>query len=172
MKKKLFVIILLFLFIPILFVNSEEFPSEGIILGEKLITGNGLDYGKGEQGIKIQFTEDNATLNISGNLFTNIVPNTKKMAYIELSDEGEILEAEFTTDENGGKYSFVEGEIVEIPANMEIKYTLEKGLKFVFPKDFDFSTFENFWDYVDKGYVGEIEGINLELPSGDMLRVY
>ena len=168
LKNKLKLSILLvgvILFLQISSVNSEELPGEGIILGEKLITGNGLDYGKGKQGIKIQFTEDNATLNISGNLFTNIVPNIEKKSYIDLGEAGEILEAEFTTNENGGEYSFVEEEIVGIPANIKIKYTIETGLELDFPRDFDFSTFENLWNYIDKGYVETIAGEKIKISD-------
>ncbi len=111
MKKWFILILFILISTPLAFAQEEIIDIGQTIFGldeEGVIIGFGLETGKGALGIKIQFVEEGAFLEINGNKFENIVPNTEEIAYMELGVGEKILLAQFTTNEKGGNYTFNE----------------------------------------------------------------
>jgi len=135
MKKSFLFIFVIFTFIlPLSFITSEILTEEGLVLGEKIVHGQGIEYGNGENGtIIFEFVEENAILSIGEDkfvllksryreeileahtAFANIVSNTEKLAFIELNQQAEIVKAEFTVAGKArGVYSYYfKGELTE-----------------------------------------------------------
>ena len=94
--------------------TGSETSGEGVIdigsllfnLAEGEISGSGLTYEKiGEDGL-VTFAQEDANLNIKGNSFENILPSSSENpSFIKMDNAGEILEADFTTNDNG-KYNW------------------------------------------------------------------
>jgi len=173
-KLKLSVfLVYVILFLQIFLISSQQdFIDIGqIVLGleDGIIIGWGVEYGKGEDGILIEFAKEGAFLDIRGNRFENIVPNTKERAYLELDKEGKILQAEFTVNKTWN-YTFRNNKIVEIPAGMKIYYDIETGLEFRPTEGFDLSSLPNLLDYFKKGYINSIKGENIVVSEDLTLR--
>ncbi len=90
-------------------------------LGEEgTILGKGIKYQKVEgDGVDIFFTEENATLKIADLIFENI--STNYTSYIKIGLSGEIQEADFFVNENGGVYTFA-GSSFCVPPNSRVLF--------------------------------------------------
>ena len=202
MKKSVLFIFIFFISIfQLSLISSEPLSEDGFVLGEKIVHGQGIEYGNGENGtIIFEFVEEGAILSIGENKFvllkdryreeilswytsfTNIVPNTKKLAFIELNQQAEIVKAEFTVagedlgvyyyyfkgelteegkkikEKNLNAYTFedyFEGEKIGLRRGVILSYNLEEGIQIKFPEKFDFSQF-GLLNYIKSGYVSEI----------------
>ena len=110
---------------------SSQIQSEVIdvasILGMNGIemSGTGIDVTKTENGGVIEFNkEDSVFVDKHGNEFKNIKPSGDSV--IELNKYGDIVKAEFTTDENGGTYT-LGGTTFSVPPNSKVFYDGKTG---------------------------------------------
>ncbi len=146
MKKKLLILLFLliiFLFICLSFTNSQESSSPTIQntqetapvidfgknmgLGEGNIIGSGIEYTKSKQGGTLTFNEEDAILTIKGNEFKNIQKESEPgdklyiKSFINVDETGEIIKADFTTNDEGGAY-VLGGAKFDVPPNSRVEY--------------------------------------------------
>jgi len=173
MKRKILIgIICIFLLIS--FIHAEEgvLPSELENIGEALgfTQGNEI-FGLGvEQGreyidrVTFNFVTENAQLSVKGNLFKNIIPNTKKVAYITINkSDAIILEAGFTTNGDYGNYTFG-GKTYMVPNGTIIYFSNKEGIEFDFPDQTDLRDYPNLLNYF-LGQKTKIRGKNIQISE-------
>jgi len=96
-------------------------------LAEGEISGSGVTYEKiGEDGL-VTFAQEDANLNIKGNSFENILPSTSENpSFIKMDKAGEILNADFTTNDKGGTF-LINGVSFDAPPNSRVFFDNENG---------------------------------------------
>ncbi len=176
----LFVIV--FLLIQISFVSSEnirtftESTKIGNLFGldeEDITVSPGIEYSEikdletKETRVRLTFVEENAEVNINGNLFANIVSqeDAGHPTYIELNKNGDIVKADFTTNEKGGNYTF-RNNTIEVPPNSRVFFDKNTGIEIKISDGTDLTEFPNLLKYISDGYLTTIKGKDIMLPNG------
>ncbi|MDP2672953.1 MAG: hypothetical protein Q8O84_04025, partial [Nanoarchaeota archaeon] len=116
-KNVLIIWVVLFVVLQVWFVNSQiEVPN---IDGEYISISLSQD---GDSRI-ITFNQKGSFAEVEGNRFENIQPTEGSLnpSFIKIDNEGNILELDLTTNENGGSY-LINGVPIEVPANSRIVY--------------------------------------------------
>lgn len=156
----IFGLIIIFLFIQIYFVNPVAKIFQNI---------QGIEYSEIEEdGTRLTFVEEDVNLNISGNLFINIIPqdDAEHPTYIDLDKNEEIINADFTVNDKGGIYVFGNTE-VEVPPNSRVFFDKDEGVRIKIPEEGELEQLpqlkddSKLWDYITT-----IEGDNIKLPEG------
>ncbi len=152
-------------------VVAQEGEEEILDLGNLLgiggnITASGIDYSIEEteqrKDTTISFTKEDSFLDIGGNTFENIQPGSDELdAFVKLDESGEIIEADFMTNENGGTYNFL-GEDIFVPANSRVLFDQEGGLIVEAAEGAEFKEEDNLFDL-------KLIGENIKLPNGKIL---
>jgi hypothetical protein len=90
---------------------------EGFGLESGKIFGDGIEFSGGI----VSFISEGGYLNLSGNVFENIVSQDEAghPTFIKLDSEGNILEADFSVNEEGGNF-LVNGVDFDVPANSRV----------------------------------------------------
>ena len=111
-QMKIKIVLLVLLIFLSFSVLAEEEPNEILDLSSLIglgenVSGSGLDYSIEETSQRkdatLTFNDEDAFLDINGNRFENIQPNSEEVtSMIKLDETGDILEADFMTNENGG----------------------------------------------------------------------
>jgi hypothetical protein len=169
MKHKLIFGIIFFLIVGgFVLVSSEgdlfDFTN-AFGIGEN-ITGSDLSY---EQEITsdyekttIIFDKEESFLDIDGKRFENIQPSSDELnAFIKLDESGEIIGADFMTNENGGTYNFF-GEEIIVPANSRVTFDQKNGLIIDAAEGSEFDENMGLKDL-------KIKGDNIKLPNGNFM---
>ncbi|MCH7850647.1 MAG: hypothetical protein IH845_03325 [Nanoarchaeota archaeon] len=131
MKSLQILTFLIFLFL-IQFVIAEEHTEIFIIRGldtETEIEYSGIDIEQLDiKTTKLSITGRNNTLTINGNEFSNMQSSgsREKESYILLNTKGEITEASFKTNDEGGTYT-IGGTTFDVPPNTVVYYDNEIG---------------------------------------------
>ena len=134
-------------------------------IGEN-ITGKDISY---EQEITsdyekttIIFDGEESFLDVDGRRFENIQPSADDLnAFIKLDESGEIIGADFMTNERGGAYNFF-GEDIIVPANSRVIFDKKNGLVIEADEGSEFKE-----DFGLKNL--KIRGDNLKLFNGNIL---
>jgi len=178
---KILLIVLVFLFIQIFFISSYETKSftESTNIGnlfgldeENVIASAGIEYSEikdletKEEGVRLTFMEEGASLNVGENLFANIVPqkDAGHPTYLELDENGKIIGADFTTNEKGGNYTFGNNTI-EVPPNSRVFFNKDTGIKIEISDGLDLTEFPNLLKYISDGYLTTIKGQNIKFSD-------
>ncbi len=102
-----------------------------LIGGQIIGTKDGIKYDKiGEDQNHFTITGEDASLNIQGSEFKNILPTDQSglSSFIEVNSLGNITKADFAVGENGGDYS-INGINFHAPGNSRVYYDSETGFK-------------------------------------------
>jgi len=117
---------------------EKEVVDVGILLGFEAgeIFGSGISTTSlGDCNQRISFAEDDANLKLGDNSFSNIGPlyeavdggePVKQNSYIDIDCSGNILKADFKTNDKGGIYG-LNGIGIICEPNSRVKYDFEKG---------------------------------------------
>ena len=157
-----------------LFDDKGNFQSGDILVGDSQsdignlispdlnnadISAKDVEVSKSSGITKITFDNQQSLVNINGNSFENIAPQskTKNPTYLNLDGKGEVIEADFTTNEKGGDY-FLGGNKFHLPANSRVYYSKDKGLNL--PKDSAI---------LNSPTSGLVSGENIKLANGDFI---
>src|SRR3989344_3447665 len=190
-KLKFACVLLFFVLVETSLVQSElleESTDIGILIGlnEGQIIGQGVDFSQSSvqnnQGAcstsecsvklpdttRLTFADEEAEININGNNFVNIISQEKSghPSFIELDKEGNVVKADFTVDEKGGKYVFGNTEI-SAPPNSRVLFDETTGVRIKAEEGAEFS--QNPTNLGTPGlekYLTTIEGDNYKLPNG------
>jgi len=175
-------LIIVFLFIQVSFVSSEdirtftESTNIGELFGlnkENITASAGIEYSEikdpetEEKGARLTFIEENAEVKINEDLFSNIVPQeaANHPTYIKLDENGKIISADFTVSEEGGNYTFGNNTI-EVPPNSRVLFDEDIGIKIKIPDETDLREFPDLLNYISNGYLTTIKGKEIILPDG------
>ncbi len=176
MKKLKFILgilVVLIILAQISLINSQNIIDLGKVMGlpeEIKIIGIGVKYQELEDNIlRVSFVEENATLDVNGNVFTNIIPQniSGHPTYVDL-DEDNVVKADFTVGKNGGTYTFGD-KTINASANSRVFFDEDTGIGIKFPDGADLTNFEDLLEYIQKGYITEIKGEDILLPNGIFL---
>ncbi len=100
--------------------------------------------------------------------FENILSSKEGVpAFLKLSDKGEVVQADFTTNLLGGEYK-LGGKVLSLPANTRLQYDKNKGKIELDVKDGKVSLDDLAKEDLKSDVV--VRGENVELPSGEMMR--
>jgi len=143
--------------------NNEKEVNIGSFVGknlnEKDVSVRGIEISKKKGGIIFTFTEKNSKACIKENCFENIKSQSEAEhpTYLELDEQGNVLKADFTTNERGGTYT-LGGSNFDVPPNSRIYYTTENELKL--PEKTEIKEITG---------SGKITGENIKLPTGHIM---
>jgi len=192
--KRIFVFVLL-VFILLPFIQSdllEESTDVGVLMGlnEGQIVGQGIDFSQSSsqnnQGTcstsecsvklpdtaRLTFAKEDAEININGNNFANIVSQEKSghPSFIELDKEGNVVKADFTVDEKGGKYVFGNTEI-SAPPNSRVLFDEKTGIviKTIEGAEFAENPKSRVLQYSQGNYLTTIDGNDYLLTDGSVV---
>ena len=191
-KLKFACVLLFFVLVETSLVQSElleESTDIGILMGlnEGQIIGQGVDFSQSSvqnnQGAcstsecsvklpdttRLTFADEEAEININGNNFVNIISQEKSghPSFIELDKEGNLVKADFTVNEKGGKYVFGNTEI-SAPPNSRVLFDEKTGIVIKATEGAEFA--ENpksrISQYSQGNYLTMIDGYNYKFPNG------
>ncbi|MBI2043664.1 hypothetical protein HYT25_04720, partial [Candidatus Pacearchaeota archaeon] len=194
MKNKIICILIgIILMFNLVLVSSDVtvVPKEISLLDGKIL-GHGIEYKElQDEGIKLTFVNEGASVNIGGDIFQDIVPQGKAghPTEIELDKSGGILRADFTVNEKGGTYVFGNTQIYAPPnsrvffdkktgleygrVGLEYYYDKRAGINIVVPDGSEFKEIPKpKTEGVLTDYVTTIKSIkygSFKLPSGDIV---
>lgn len=117
---------------------------DNLVKGKIFGSEEGVNYNKiGEDKGRFTFTEEEASLEIDGISFENIVPKDESgvTSYIEVDNFGKIISVDFFVNDEGGEY-FINNIKFNAPPNSRISYDFEDG--FSFPNGADISEIKDF----------------------------
>lgn len=126
---------------------------------------------KKEKGIStITFTGETGVLNINGDEYTNIKKYSDiTHAYVKLNEQGIITEADFTTNEKGGRY-LIGADYIPVPPNSRLTFIGSKAQVYV-AEGSEFKDIQASLKSFDKTHydIG-VMGRNVKLPDGLILQ--
>ena len=120
------------------------------------ISAKAVDVSKSAGLTTVSFTSNNSLMKLNGDAFENI-DSQKSPAYLTLDGNGEIIKADFMTNENGGDYN-LGGVKFKLEPNSRVVYDKEKGLQL--PDD------SSILDSLNSGIVS---GNNIKLANGKII---
>lgn len=115
-----------------------------LVKGKIFGSEEGVSYNRiGEDKGRFTFTGEEASLEIEGISFDNIVPKDESgvTSYIEVDNFGKIIKVNFLVNDQGGEY-FINNVKFNAPPNSRVSYTFEEG--FSFPNGADISEIKEF----------------------------
>ena len=180
-NKKIIFLIFAILFLQINFIISlqetqflEQSTDIGVLMGldEGQIIGQGVEYYQSpDKNTQLTFSKADAEVDVNGNKFANIVPQdqAKHPSFIELDKDGNPVKADFTVNENGGKYIFGNTQI-DVPPNSRVFFDKETGVKIKAAEGAEFT--QNPTNLGMPGlekHLTTIEGDNYKLSNGAVI---
>lgn len=172
-KVRIFLLISILMIIPL--VSSDIFPtdySEEMGLKKGTVIGWGLELKKqttqeGDSDVtsyRLHFIDEGATLGVREDIFTNIVRELKSLhpTYIKFNEDGDIINADFTVNEDGGNYTF-EGEVIRALPGSRIFFDIDTGVKVEVPDNTDLTSFPDLSEFFPEEII--LKGENIQLPD-------
>ncbi len=112
--------------------TNQDFGALFMNLPEGKIIGSldGIKYNKLEQGGRFTFTGEDASLDIQGSKFENILPkdDSGHVSFIEVNPSGNVTKASFQVGDKGGNY-LINGIKFSAPPNSRVYYDNENGFR-------------------------------------------
>ncbi len=152
---------------------EKEVVDVGILLGFEAgeIFGSGISTTSlGDCNQRISFAEDDANLKLGDNSFSNIGPlyeevdggePVKQNSYIDIDCSGNILQADFMTNNKGGIYS-LNGNSIIVKGNSRVTYDTDKdGVRNIKLEDSEIKLTNNYFNRI------HIEGKNINFIKGE-----
>lgn len=128
--------------------GTIEFKSEGGKIGnlvgedikeEEVTVSKQIIFDKKDGVSTLTFTGDGSNVKIKSDLYTNIKKRDDKTnAYVKLDDKGNLIEADITSDKNGGAYIFSD-KLVRVPPDTRVTYKEGQIKVYGNGKDFELS---------------------------------
>ena len=173
-KDNLFCFLLIVLLIGNLgFINAELTDiSKNLGYSDKTITTtnpDGISYEKTAEGAVITFK--GGDVNVNGNEFNKIQSQdtAKHPSFVELDKNGNLISADFSVNEQGGKYVFGDTEIAAPPSS-RVLFDEKTGIKIKVQDGAELSPNPSHSNNPDlENYIVAVEGNKFLLQNGDVV---
>ncbi|MBI5872242.1 hypothetical protein HZB88_04120, partial [archaeon] len=142
---------------------SQFFTGEAVV---SLL--NDIKFKKEEENIILTFKSDSAKIDINGNSFENIrQEKSSRKAFLKISNECKLIEADFTATNKGGEY-IIGNDRISVPPDSRLVFKNGK-IKLIFSSNTQLKEFPSLLDTDLGGNVIRAEGQNIRLPDGTLL---
>lgn len=171
MKKAILIVLIMMIFLAA--ANAEELDiTNNIGLEEGRIYSSDINLMEEGETRTLTFTQANSYVKIKRSLlrtdlFSNIQQSSEERnAYLKMDNKGTIIEAEFTTNEEGGTYIIGNNQVI-IPPNSRLLFKDNK-IQIFAARNSNFE-FPGILDNNIESSVVEIRGEDISLPDGIVL---
>ncbi|MEM4266637.1 MAG: peptidoglycan-binding domain-containing protein, partial [Candidatus Nanoarchaeia archaeon] len=170
MKKQTIIIIAIVLIAMLASAQDRQIGDQigKLVKKDEVTISSNVDFQKHGDITTLTFKENNGYIKIRKNLFMNIKKQDKNTnSYLKLDDKGVIIEADFTTTQEG--VYIINNDKVNLPPNSRVIYKNNK-IKLLIP---DNAKIKEMPSVVDQKYGSnfiDIQGKNIGLPGGNTLQ--